>query len=203
MSGEKARAATQGIQEMVMECQSRGPAGPDRSYFKILLIQFSGSAAVDPNCDMTPARKIDPDLLKISGDGIDGTNITAAFQLALDRLRPYMASLQEHPERTDHPLPLVILFSDGEHNVSRVPPPSSVADQIKKLSLDGESIVITAAGVSMGNDQPDEKTLRNVASPECYVHISNAQVLSKFISSVGSSGASRAKDVAAVIKTVQ
>jgi len=36
MAQEKARAATEGIREMIMECQSRGPGGPERSYFKLL-----------------------------------------------------------------------------------------------------------------------------------------------------------------------
>jgi hypothetical protein len=61
-------------------------------------------------------------------------------------------------------------------------------------------VVIAAAGVAVGGDQPDERTLREIASPECYVPISNVAALSAFISAVGSSGASRAKEVADVIK---
>jgi uncharacterized protein YegL len=122
MSGEKAQAATDGIREMIMECQSRGPAGPDRSYFKLLLIRFDSDAAVEPQCDLAPVRKIDPDQIEIPGDG-GQTNITAALQLALDRLRPYLQSLHDHPERAEHPVPLVILFSDGDHNVGAGPQP--------------------------------------------------------------------------------
>lgn len=200
MAGEKAHAATQGIQEMIMECQARGPSGPDRSYFKILLIRFDSASAVDPNCDMAPVRQIDPDQVKLLGDG-GQTNITAALKAVLDRLRPYLQSIQEHPERAEHPLPLVVLFSDGEHNAG--PSPKPVADEIKNLSLDGEALVIAVAGVSIAGSQPDEKTLCEIASPGCYVPVSDAQVLSRFISSVGSSGASRAKDIAAIIKTIQ
>ena len=200
MAGEKAQAATTGIREMIMECQSRGPAGPDRSYFKLLLVRFDSAASVDPQCDLTPVRKIDPDQVEIRGDG-GQTNITAALQVALDRLRPYMQSLQDHPERAEHPVPLVILFSDGEHNVG--PGPQPAANEIRQLNVDGDAVVIASAGVSVGGGQPDENTLRAIASPECYVHISNAQVLSRFISSVGSSGVSTAKDIASVIKTVQ
>jgi uncharacterized protein YegL len=155
---------------------------------------------VDQKCDLTPVRKIDPDQIEIRGDG-GQTNITAALQLALDRLLPYMKSLQDHPERGVHPIPLVILFSEGEHNVG--PGPQPVAEQIRQLNVDGDAVVIAAAGVSVGTGQPDENTLRAVASPECYVPITNAQVLSRFISSVGSSGVSSAKDVATVIKQVQ
>lgn len=200
MAGEKAKAATDGIREMIMECQSRGPTGPERSYFKLLLIRFGSAAAVDPQADLTPVRKIDPDQLEIRGDG-GQTNITAALQLALDRLGPYMQSLQDHPERAEHPVPIVIVFSDGEHNVG--PGPQSVAEQIRQLNVDGDAVVIAAAGVSVGGGQPDEKTLGAIASSECYVHVTNAQVLSRFISSVGSSGVSSAKDVATLIKNVQ
>jgi len=181
---------------MIMECQARGPQGAERSYFKILLIRFDQTAEIDSQCDMTPVRKIDPDRIVIDGQG-GGTNITAALQLALGRLRPYMESLSYHPEHAEHPIPLILLFSDGAHNVGAGPQP--VADEIKRLNLDGEPVVIAAAGVSVGGDVPDENTLRQIASPGCYVPITDAHALSAFISSVGSSGASRALDVASAI----
>ncbi len=200
MAGDKAQAATQGIREMLMECQSRGPAGPDRSYFRLLLIRFDHEAVIDPLCDMTPVRSIDPDRVAIDGQG-GQTDITAALELALMRLKPYVESLQQHAERADHPLPLVLVFSDGEHNVGSGP--ELVALEIKRLGVEGESVVIAVAGVSTGAKQPNEQTLRNIASPECYVHITNAQSLAVFIASVGSSGASSADDVAKVIKRIQ
>ena len=200
MAGEKARAATQGIREMLMECQSRGPEGPDRSYFKLLLIRFDHEAVIDPLCDMTPVRSIDPDLVSIDGGG-GQTDITAALELALMRLKPYVEDLQQHAERADYPLPLVLLFSDGEHNVGSGP--ELVAAEIKGLNLDGEPVVIAVAGVSVGREHPHERTLREIASPECYVHVANTQSLVAFIASVGSSGVSRAKDVVQVIKQMQ
>jgi uncharacterized protein YegL len=200
MAGEKAQAATQGIREMLMECQSRGPDGPDRSYFKLLLIRFDHEAVVDLHCSMNPVRRIDPDRISIDGRG-GQTDITAALELTLMRLKPYMQGLQQHPERAEHPLPLVLLFSDGEHNVGSGPQP--VAEEIKRLNLDGEPVVIAVAGVSVGNERLDEATLHAIASPECYVHITDAQMLATFIASVGSSGASRAADVAKVIKQIR
>jgi uncharacterized protein YegL len=200
MARQKAQAATEGIREMIMECQSRGPGGPDRSYFKLLLIRFGDEAVIDSLCDMTPIRMIDPDLIEIDGRGGE-TDITGALELAWIRLNLYMQGLQRHPERAEHPLPLVLLFSDGGHNLGSGPQP--VADEIKRLNLDGEPVVIAVAGVSVGNAQPDEQTLRDIASPDCYVHITNAGALTTFISSVGSSGVSRARDVAAVIRQIQ
>lgn len=184
---------------MLMECQSRGPDGPDRSYFKLLLIRFDQEAVIDLLCAMTPVRRINPDLVSIDGRG-GQTDITAALELTLMRLKPYMQALQQHPERAEHPLPLVLLFSDGEHNVGSGP--QSVAEEIKRLNLDGEPVVIVVAGVSVGNEHPDEKMLREIASPECYVHITDAESLAVFIASVGSSGVSRATDVAKVIKLI-
>ena len=200
MAQQKAQAATEGIREMIMECQSRGPGGPDRSYFRLLLIRFGDEAVIDPLCDMAPVRMIDPNLVQIDGRGGD-TDITGALQLALIRLRLYMQGLQNHPERAEHPLPLVLLFSDGQHNVGSGPQP--MAAEIKRLNLDGDPVVVAVAGVSVGRSRPDEKTLREIASPDCYVHITNAQALAAFISSVGSSGVSRARDVAEVIRHIQ
>ena len=117
---------------------------------------------------MTPVRRIDPDRISIDGRG-GQTDITAALELTLMRLKPYMQALQQHPERAEHPLPLVLLFSDGEHNIGTGP--QSVAEEIKGLNLDGEPVVIAVAGVSVGKEHPDERTLREIASPECYVHI--------------------------------
>jgi uncharacterized protein YegL len=200
MAGEKAEAATRGIREMLMECQSRGPDGPDRSYFRFLLIRFDHEATLDLLCAMTPVRMIDPEQISIDGRG-GQTDITAALELTLMRLQPYMQALQQHPERSEHPLPLVILFSDGEHNIGSGPLPA--AESIKRMNLDGESVVIAVAGVSVGRDRPDERTLRAIASPGCYVHITAADSLATFIASVGSSGASRAVDVARVIQQIQ
>ncbi len=197
MAGDKALAATQGIREMLMECQARGPAGPDRSYFKFLLIRFDDYASIDPQCDLRPVRKIDPDRIEILGDG-GQTNITAGLELALERLRPYMDDLHNHAERAEHPLPLVLVFSDGQHNVGNMP--NQAAQEIKSLQLDGEPIVIASAGVSIGDDHADDQTLQAVASSGCYVPINSAQSLTAFISSVGSSGASRPADIAKVLK---
>lgn len=197
MAGPKARAATKGIREMIMECQARGPAGLDRSYFKLLLIRFDEEAVIYRRCDMTPVRKIDPDKITLEGRG-SMTNITGALELALKRLRPYMRRLQGLRDRADHPLPLVLLFSDGVHNVGE--PPQAVADEIKSLALEGENVVIAAAGVSIGEDRLNDKMLREIASPDCYLPITKAEALSSFICSVGSSAASHTREVARIIK---
>jgi uncharacterized protein YegL len=197
MQGEKARAATDGIRGMVTEAQTKGPHGLERSYFRLLLILFSGDAQVYPGCDMTPVRQIDPLTLEVLGNS-GQTNITAALQLTLDRLKPYMQGLQQHPEHSEHPLPLVLLYSDGGHNTG--PGPQPVAAEIKNLKLDGEPVVIVCAGVAVGEGHPDEATLKEIASPECYFPVTEADMLARFLSEVGSSGLSSAAEIAKKIK---
>lgn len=185
---------------MIMECQARGPAGRDRSYFRLLLVRFDDTAAVDPGCDLTPVRLIDPEGITITGDGGE-TNITAALELTLGRLQLYLQTLEMHPEKAEHPLPLVVLFSDGEHNHG--PPPLPAAEDIRNLFFQGDTVTIAAAGVSVAGSQPDEALLREIASPGCYVPVASAAALTRFISSVGSSGASRASDIAALLGRLQ
>jgi hypothetical protein len=121
----------------------------------LLLVRFDTTAEIDPNCDVTPVREIDPDSIEIAGSG-SKTNITGALQLALDRLRPYVQSLAEHSEHAEHPLLLLFLFSDGQHNVGESP--QRAATEIKQPTLDGEPVVIAAAGELT---TPKQETVRN------------------------------------------
>ncbi len=201
MAGPKADAATAGIREMLLRCQTTGPRGPERSYFRLVLIRFGSTAAVDPGCNMTPVRKIDADSISIVGDG-GVTDMTAALQLAYGSLQSYMTDLQTHAEREEHPLPLVLLFSDGFHNGPG--DPARVAQQIKSFALGGDSVTIAAAGVATdASDKPDEKLLRKIASPDCYVHIERVQALSEFLAEVGSSGASSPAEVAQIVERLE
>ena len=67
--------------------------------------------------------------------------------------------------------------------------------------MDGEPITIACAGVSTDDsDTPDENLLRAIASPECYLHIEEARMLSIFLAEVGSSVASSAAEVAQIMR---
>ena len=190
MRGAKAQAATEGIREMVWECQSKGPRGPERSYFQLVLIQFGCRAELV--YDAMPVRQIDADTIEVRGNG-GGTNITEALELTYQGLAPYMRNLQSHPERAEHPLPLVLLFSDG-HNGHGKPEP--VADKIKALSLDGQHVTVVCAGIATeASDDPDERLLKSIAShPECYLRIETVEMLSVFLAEVGSSGISSPRE---------
>ncbi len=201
MFGPKAEAATAGIQEMLMHCQSAGPRGRDRSFFRFILIRFGSVAEVDHLTYMKGVREIDPDSIRIEGTG-GGTNMVQALEIACSGLTDYvLRDLAGHPERAEHPLPLVLLFSDGFNNASG--DPVAAADRIKALNLDGAGVTIACAGVATQlDDQPDEQLLRRIASPDCYVHIQDVRMLSSFLAEVGSSGASSPAEVAAVIKRI-
>lgn len=202
MAGEKAEAATGGIREMLLRCQTTGPRGPDRSYFRLVLIRFGTTSAVDERCNMTPVRQIDADSISIVGDG-GGTNMTEALQLAYDGLQRYMGEIVEsHAEKAEHPLPLVLLFSDGYHNGTG--DPADVADKIKSLAIGSDPVTIAAAGVATdASELPDEQLLRRISSPGCYFHISDARALSQFLAEVGSSGASSPGEVAKVVERLR
>ncbi len=196
MNGVKAEAATDGIRDLLMHLQTTGPKGRDRSYFQFLLIQFDSNPTVFPNCDMVPVRSIDAADIEICGDG-GMTNITGALELAYVRLKPYMDELQSHPECDEHPIPLVLLFSDGQHNLRRFDaPPGEVAGEIKKLGLGGLPVNVATIGISIDGDSADNKMLESIASPNCFVEIEDADRLRRLIAEVASAGLSRTKDIA-------
>lgn len=202
MTGAKAQAATAGIREMLLRCQTTGPRGPDRSYFRLVLIRFGTTAAVDERCNMTPVRQIDADSISVVGDG-GGTNVTEALQLAFDGLQRYMAEIIEpHPEKVEHPVPLVLLFSDGYHNGTG--DPADVANKIKSLAIEGDAITIATAGVATdASEGPDEGLLRLIASPGCYFPINSVGALTQFLAEVGSSGASSPSEVAKLVERLR
>ena len=170
-----------------MECQAKGPPGP-RSYFSFTLIRFDEEILLEHY--EVPVRDIDPDSIHFEGGG-GMTNITEALETLYTTLTDYMEGLQQHEESSDHPLPLVILFSDGYQNIGEPSSAIEAAEKIKALNLDGDHVMVVTAGVSIGGDRPDEETLRAIAGrPNWYQHIDNVTALSEFIAKVGSSTSS-------------
>ena len=193
MAGPKAEAATKGIREMLLRCQTTGPRGPEKSYFQFVLIRFDDQAEIV--CNVKPVREIDPKSIEIRGDG-GMTNIRHALELAYDGLdRYFRAKVDQHPERNEHPLPLVLLFSDGHHNAGGYP--EEVAQRIKGLNIDGDPVIIACAGVATdGSDQPDERLLQAIASQGCYKQVRDTRLLTAFLANVGSWGYSTVEEVA-------
>ena len=201
MSGLKAEAATEGIRQMIIECQSR--SGSEESLYRVLFISFGNSATIDKQCHRTPVLEIDTDQISLRGDG-GGTNLREALELAHSEISEYVDEISGHPQQAKHPLPLVILFSDGRNgdNFGR---PEAAAERLKELEYDSERILILTAGVAVkDSDNPDEDTLKAIAShykgTPFYVPIEKAGDLSMFLAAAGSSAASTAGEVYEVIK---
>ena len=197
MAGAKAEAATRGIREMLLQCQTSGPRGPKKSYFSFVLISFDDQAKIV--CNVIPVRQIDPKSIEIRGDG-GMTNIRHALELAYEGLDRYFRQVVDpHPERNEHPVPLVLLFSDGHHNAEG--DPEEVAQRIKSLNIDGCPVIIACAGVATdGSDQPDERLLQAIASPECYRRVRDTRMLSAFLAEAGSCAYSKVEEVAGVMR---
>ena len=107
-------------------------------------------------------------------------------------LSRYVSEVVEpHSERSSHPLPAVILFSDGLNETSD---PAPVAKQIRELSLDGVTVPLIAVGVSSEDSEPaNEDLLRSLVCPEYYLPISELRQVIPWIRRrpVGESGANR------------
>lgn len=104
--------------------------------------------------------------------------------------------VDRHPERDRHPLPVVLLFSDGHNGGSC---PLGVADQIRSLNIDGDTVTIAAASVHVeGSMPPDGNLLRQIASPGCYVNVDKAELLTEFLARIGSSTAMSSQELAGI-----
>lgn len=201
MEGPKAKAAVVGVRQMINECQSR--SGGELSLYRVLLILFGNEAKIYPNCERTPVLEIDSEEITFHGDG-GGTNLRAALELAYEQISEYLAEIADHPQKNKHPLPLVILYSDG-HNGNNFGRPKAAADKLKELTYDSESILIVTAGVAINaGKQPDVKTLKAIASSyegtPLYVPIQKANSLSCLLAAAGSSAASTAGELYDVIR---
>ncbi len=196
MMGPKASAATQGIREMLLRCQTMGPRGPNRSCFRFALLTFSTHAAVDPGCDAVPVREIDPNQILIEGSG-GNTNLAEALELAHVGVSRYIQHMATHPGRDAFPLPVVLVFSDGMNNHGD---PLGPAKKIRSLELDGCPVTIAAAGISCEDEDLDERTLRAIASPECYLRVGDLRLLTRFLAEIGSSCAPGSRAIAEQMK---
>jgi len=104
--------------------------------------------------------------------------------------------VEPQPERDRHPMPFVLLFSDGHNGGSC---PLGVADQIKSLNIGGDPVTIAAASVWVdGSMPPDGDLLRQIASLGCYLNVDRAELLTEFLAQVGSSAAMSPQEVARI-----
>ena len=178
MAGAKAKLTTNAVRELLLGLQVRGPRGPERSYYRLLLVKWGAEAALHPSFNMVPVRQVDPDGIVVLGDG-GASNMANALEIAYAGLERYLTEVvQPHPEREKHPLPVVLVFSDGWN---QGPDPTPVAERIKALNVDGDSVLLATVGVAADVSEPaNEELLRSLASPSSYLAVTEARFLSDF-----------------------
>jgi hypothetical protein len=170
MAGRKAELTTDVIRELILSFQARGPRGLERSYYRLVLITWGAEAELYPGCDMAPVRQVDIADVFVRGEA--GTsNMAKALEFAYAGLSKYLAEVVEpHPERSAHPLPVVIIFSDGLDETSD---PAPIARQIRELSVDEIAVPLVTVGVSAEDSEPaNEELLRSLVCSEYYLRIS-------------------------------
>ena len=198
---EKAAAATEGLQECIMEAQLLGAPGLERAYFRYTIFEFDETARLVQPFDNIPVREIDPACYELNPTG-GMTSISSVLQPIRDRLQQLMEELQVHPERDRHPLPLVVLLTDGCHNTDSDVSPESIADEIKAMNLDGDPVVIAVAGVAVGSSDLDESLMQRIASPGCYLRIEEVSRLREFLAVVGSTSAPTPTGISQVTQSI-
>lgn len=173
MAGRKAELTTDAIRELILGFQTRGPRGPERSYYRLVLITWGAEAELYPECNMAPVRQVDIADVFVRGDA-GASNMAKALEFACAGLSKYLAEVVErHPERSAHPLPVVIIFSDGLDETSD---PVPIAKQIRELSVDGIAVPLVTVGVSAEDSEPaNEELLRSLVCPEYYLPIADSR----------------------------
>lgn len=209
MAGAKAELTTDAIRELILRFQCTGPRGRDRSYYRLVLITWAAEPEIYPGCNMIPIRQLNADDVVLRGCG-GPSDMAKALEFAYAGLSRYVSEVVEpHTERSSHPLPALILFSDG---LAETSDPVPVAKQIRELSVDGITVPLVAVGVSAEDSDPaNDDLLRSLVCPEHYLPISESRRLfpgfgDDLLSSPGPSKrkytlASR-DEIAAVIKRI-
>jgi uncharacterized protein YegL len=167
MEGRKAEDASAAMQDFVGELAQ--PCNKDG--FFAAVVHFSSDSEVVNDLEKVTSMigKIKP--LEARGGS---TNITAGLNDAL-RILDQAEKQNQNQDGVIYLRPVVLLFSDGEHNDG--PPPQPVADQIKQ-----KADLVT---VAFGSDA-DEALLRSLAStPQHFYRCSSGRQLRQFLAAVG------------------
>ena len=190
----KAEAATNACQEMLYRMELGSTRGP---CFDVALFAFGDYIFANNDELCQPCNEIDADEVSYRGTS-GGTKIKQAMVFIEDLLEQYEhLYLRHHSELDVHPVPLIILLSDGKNGDGN---PVPVAERIKSMPLSiGVPPMIVTVGIEYGGDTPDVELLKNLASSEdrrpLYFDISQAELLVEFLAEVGSSGSSSPAEV--------
>jgi len=181
MQGDKAKQATEAMQDVVLTMQSYDQGG---ATFRFLLNIAKFGSQPHPLAEAAVPKEINIGLLNFEG-GSGGTNMAAALNWATEAVKGALKRLRSLPyyEEEQAPNPLCVFFSDGENMEGG--DVGSPANSLKSIEFKGGSIDVVACGIGM---QPkDFPVMQKIASrPELAVNIDPAR-LSEFIADVEAS----------------
>ena len=164
MTGPKAQEASTGCNELVSELAL--PENKDGFYVGI--VDFSQDAHIaNP---ITAAKYLAGMMNPISVSS--STNITAGLQQAINLLQ---SPVPEQDVNCSFLRPVVILFSDGQHNCGN--PPEVVASQLKDIA--------DLVTVAFGSDADEALLCRLATSPEHFYRCRDGRELRQFLAAVG------------------
>lgn len=203
MRQKKAAAVTRASQEMIYRMQAEGDLSD--SLFDLGIISFGDDAVLLSAARCVPVMQVDPDAIRFSGSS-GRTNIRLALEMAEDILQRYQAEYLESVTEGvgSHPLPLVVLFSDGR-NDHAYGDPCPIASRIKRMQMAGAGPMLVTVGIEY-RGQPDIELLEKIASkdPESglplYFDIDDLQLLEQFLATLGSSRASSPAEVISAVR---
>jgi uncharacterized protein YegL len=190
--GVKAKMASEGIRQVVMEMQAVNVGGRG-SRFYVSLLKFGDHAAVMAEAEPPSGIK----LRTINFEGKSGgTDMAAALKAVADvlgRSLTKVRQIQGYREK-DSPAPLVLFFSDGENTGGAV---DAVSRQIRQVPFEGGAVQVVAVGIGMR--QEHFAVMKGIASsPELAVNLDPA-ALPQFLADVGTTFFDSSASVGAVV----
>ena len=199
----KADAMTEAVQETIYQTKIKSPR---KSAFLLSIHRFGDHFMMEQELTLQPCLKINEDKLRFRGDsgGTKMRNAAGQIERLVTTYEEQYLRLHEDPERV--PPPLVIILSDG---YSGDGDPTEICQRLcnTPLSIGVPPLIITV-GIEFGGGEPNVSMLQAMSSKTSegrplYFDISEARMLTEFLSVISSSSAASADEVARQADEIQ
>ncbi len=164
MSGQKAQEASNACCELVRELA----LSENKNGFYVGIVDFAEDARITNPVNTAGYLAGTMDTISVSS----WTNITAGLQQASNLLQ---SPLLEQDVNCSFLRSVVILFSDGQHNVGN--PPELIASQLKETA--------DLVTIAFGSDADEALLCRLATSPEHFYRCRDGRELRRFLAAVG------------------
>ncbi|MBK7092095.1 MAG: VWA domain-containing protein [bacterium] len=164
MSGQKAQG---GQQRLLRVGQRIGAAGKQGGFY-VGVVDFAEDARIANPVNTAGYLAGTMSTISVSS----WTNITAGLQQAINLLQ---SPLPEQDVNCSFLRPVVILLSDGQHNVGN--PPELVASQLKEMA--------DLVTIAFGSDADEALLCRLATSPKHFYRCRDGRELRQFLAAVG------------------